>query len=54
MADAIRQQGVATDTLFFPADHKPPLGHEYQFNLDRDEGRAALERLVAFLDRLKD
>jgi acetyl esterase len=54
MADAIRQQGVATDTLFFPADHKPPLGHEYQFNLDQDAGREALERLVAFLNKWKD
>jgi acetyl esterase len=54
MADAIRAQGVATDTLFFPADHKPPLGHEYQFNLDQDAGREALERLVAFLNKWKD
>jgi acetyl esterase len=54
MAEAIRAQGVATDTLFFSADHKPPLGHEYQFNLDQDAGREALERLVAFLNRHRD
>jgi acetyl esterase/lipase len=53
MADAIRQQGVAIDTLFFAADHKPPLGHEYQFNLDQDAGRDALARLVAFLNKYK-
>jgi hypothetical protein len=42
-------KGVAVDTLFFPADHSPPLPHEYQFNLEEAAGREALERLTAFL-----
>ncbi|QCI67160.1 alpha/beta hydrolase [Phreatobacter stygius] len=49
MAEAIRAQGVAVDTLFFPAGHSPPLPHEYQFNLDEQAGRQALERLGTFL-----
>jgi acetyl esterase/lipase len=30
----------------------PPLGHEYQFDLDGEAGRAALDRLVAFARRV--
>jgi acetyl esterase/lipase len=41
--------GVPVDALFFPADHEPPLPHEYQFNLDGAAGQAALERTVEFL-----
>jgi len=43
--------GVEVDGLFFPPDHTPALPHEYQFNLDSDEGRLALERIQAFLGR---
>lgn len=49
MAEAIRAQGVAVDILFFPADHSPPLPHEYQFDLDAAAGQQALDRLTAFL-----
>lgn len=52
MADAIEAQGVAVERLFFPADHDPPLAHEYQFDLDQEAGAQALERLTAFLARL--
>ncbi|MBX9773906.1 MAG: alpha/beta hydrolase [Xanthobacteraceae bacterium] len=41
--------GVSVDALFFPADYKPPLPHEYQFNLDIEAGKLALERTLAFL-----
>lgn len=40
---------VPVDALLYPPDHVPRLPHEYQFNLDRPDGRAALERIVAFL-----
>jgi acetyl esterase/lipase len=50
-ADALAAQGVALDTLFYPAGHQPPLGHEYQFQLDLADGRAAFEHLVAFFTR---
>jgi acetyl esterase/lipase len=52
LAEALKARGATVDTLFFPADHAPPLNHEYQFNLDTDAGQLALERLVAFLDGL--
>lgn len=48
LADRLRALGVPVDTLFFPADHDPPLGHEYQFNLDSAAGQTALTRAVAF------
>jgi acetyl esterase len=49
MADKLASLGVAVDTLFFADDHQPPLGHEYQFGLDTEAGRQALERATAFL-----
>jgi len=51
LATALAAQGVEIDTLFYPADHQPPLQHEYQFDLDLDDARTAFTRLVAFLDR---
>jgi acetyl esterase/lipase len=51
LAGTLASQGVALDTLFFPDDHQPPLGHEYQFELNLADGRAAFERLVAFFAR---
>lgn len=51
MAARLQAAGVATDTLFFPADHAPALPHEYQFYLDTPEGQQALSRLLDFLDR---
>ncbi|CAH1673632.1 Alpha/beta hydrolase [Hyphomicrobiales bacterium] len=49
MAQALRDRGVKVDTLFFPPETEPKLWHEYQFDLDRPEGRQALDRLTAFL-----
>lgn len=51
MAERLRQAGVEVDGLFYPADHKPALPHEYQFNLDQPEGRDSLQRMLAFLQR---
>lgn len=48
-ADALGRLGVEVDSLFFEGDRTPPLGHEYQFNLDIKEGQLALARSVAFL-----
>ena len=48
-AEALKGQGVPVTTLFFPDDHEPGLGHEYQFDLDRPEGQRALRESVAFL-----
>jgi acetyl esterase len=49
LAELLRAHGVETETLFFPDDHQPPLGHEYQFVLDTEPGQRFLERLLAFL-----
>lgn len=51
LAEAASKQGVNVDSLFYPEDYKPPLAHEYQFNLDIEAGRLALERSMAFLKR---
>ncbi len=54
LAAALAKAGAPAETLFFPQDHQPPLGHEYQFDLDGEAGRLALARSVAFLrDRLR-
>ncbi|MFN0191021.1 MAG: alpha/beta hydrolase [Aestuariivirga sp.] len=49
LAEAARGMGITVDTLFFPNDYAPPLAHEYQFNLDTDAGKLALERSLAFV-----
>ena len=51
LAQSLAKLGVAVDGLFFADDRKPALPHEYQFNLDTDEGREALERSLKFLSR---
>ncbi|MGE0142926.1 MAG: alpha/beta hydrolase [Planctomycetota bacterium] len=50
-ADALRARDGRVETLFFPAQRAPALGHEYQFNLD-DAGREALEAIVRFVASL--
>lgn len=51
LAATLEAAGVDVETLFYPADHEPPLPHEYQFDLDLTDGRVALERLLAFFAR---
>ncbi len=50
-ARALAEKGIPLETLFYEHDHQPPLGHEYQFELDLADGRAAYDRLVAFFER---
>lgn len=52
MAEALVAQGVAVTELFYPPDYQPPLAHEYQFNLDIEAGRLALDRSVEWLGSL--
>lgn len=47
-AERLERLGVPVDELFFPESLSPPLGHEYQFDLDRREGREALDRMIRF------
>ncbi len=49
MAQALAQQKVPVDSLFFAPERDPALVHEYQFNLDNEAGQQALERAVRFL-----
>jgi len=51
LADRLDGRGVRVERLFFANDRQPRLPHEYQFNLDNEAGRLALERSVAFLAR---
>jgi acetyl esterase len=51
LANALRAKNVAVETLFFPEDYDPPLGHEYQLFLSKPEARQALDRYVAFLSK---
>jgi acetyl esterase/lipase len=51
MYAALEAAGVAVETLFYPADHEPPLSHEYQFDLSLADGQIAFERLITFLRR---
>ncbi|HVM63489.1 MAG TPA: alpha/beta hydrolase, partial [Acidimicrobiales bacterium] len=41
--------GVPVVTHFFDDGAQPPLPHEYQFDLDREEGRGALVAMLEFL-----
>jgi acetyl esterase/lipase len=49
LVEALRTAGAEVETVFFADGHEPPLGHEYQFDLDTEEGQLFLERLLAFL-----
>jgi acetyl esterase len=53
LADALEAKGTRVERLIFPTDTKPPLFHEYQFELDRQEARLALDRSVSFLRSLQ-
>src|SRR5215472_18376177 len=49
LADRLRATGAEVDTVFWPVDHQPPLGHEYQFDLDTQAGQYFLDRMLTFL-----
>ena len=54
LARKLGRLGVRVDSLFFPADRQPSLPHECQFNLDDAAGREALNRMLAFLDPIRN
>lgn len=43
---------IFLDTLFYPGDYNPKLGHEYQFTLD-EAGQDALDRSIRFITTIK-
>ena len=49
LAGKLRAQGSEVETVFWPASQQPPLGHEYQFDLDTGPGQHFLERTLTFL-----
>lgn len=49
LAARLRALGVPVQTVFYPADHQPRLGHEYQFDLRLAEARDVFARMVGFL-----
>lgn len=49
LAKKLQQLNVPTSTLFYADDHQPQLPHEYQFNLDNQDGQNALRQIIAFL-----
>jgi acetyl esterase/lipase len=49
LAETLGAHHVPVDSLFFPEGRAPALPHEYQFNLDTEAGREALERSLKFL-----
>jgi acetyl esterase len=53
LAVALQRRGVRVHSLFFDANHLPPLPHEYQFNLQTAEGQQALAESLEFLAALR-
>lgn len=51
MARALEAKGVPVTSLFYSPNHRPPLAHEYQFDLDTADGRRALDEAVAWLEK---
>jgi len=49
LADKLSSLGVNITKLFYSDDHQPSLPHEYQFNLDNDDGQNALKATLDFI-----
>lgn len=47
-AEVLKAKGVKTTELFYPDDHQPSLPHEYQFDLDTEDGKHAFAKTVEF------
>lgn len=50
-ADELKNKKVDVTTKFFEADHQPSLPHEYQFNLDNQDGQDALKETIEFVQK---
>jgi acetyl esterase/lipase len=53
LADTLIAKGINTDTLFWESNKDVSLGHEYQFNLDVEQGKTALKEMLEFLEELE-
>lgn len=47
-ADSLESLGVKVTRHFFEDDHQPALPHEYQFNLEEQDGMTALQKTIEF------
>lgn len=47
-ADKLESLGVKVTRLFYDVGHQPSLPHEYQFNLDNEDGKKALSATIDF------
>lgn len=52
MAQKLKGLGIDVTSRFFPADHEPKLPHEYQFDLDNEDGRNAFAATVDFVKKV--
>jgi acetyl esterase/lipase len=52
LVESLEDKAVEHEALLFAEDHEPRLGHEFQFDLDSAAGREALDRAVAFIQRV--
>ncbi len=49
-ATVLQDMKVPVVTSFFSDDHQPKLPHEYQFNLDNQDGEDALSKMIEFVN----
>lgn len=49
-ADLLKSLNVSVTSHFFPDNHTPSLPHEYQFNLDNEDGKTALQKTIEFAE----
>lgn len=49
LVERLQAAGAEPQVVFYSDDHRPPLGHEYQFELDTEPARQFLARLLVFL-----
>ena len=50
LAAKLRELGVPVTSVFYEQDHVPALPHEYQFHLDFQEAKDALDSTLSFLE----
>jgi acetyl esterase/lipase len=51
-AARLAELGVDVTARFFPDDHTPAQGHEYQFRIETPDARATLRAVLDFVQRL--
>lgn len=52
MSQKLQAEDVPVTTVFWPEPYEPALPHEYQFHMDYEAARVALQATIDFLDEL--